>query len=136
MEKLKATHADAWVATASGRGAHLVPLSFAWNGEQILLATKGKSITAQNLRSIGRARVALGTTRDVVLIDASLDGVVARAEQSEVNAESYANQTNWDPRNAGSDFVYLMLRPQRVQVWRETNEIAGRTVMRDGTWID
>jgi hypothetical protein len=125
LEKLNAGRADAWVATASDQAAHLVPLSFAW-----------KSVTARNLRSGGRARIALGTTRDVVMIDASLDRIVAVAEHSDVIAETYAGQADWDPRHAGSDFVYLLLRPQRVQVWREANEIAGRTVMRYGSWID
>jgi hypothetical protein len=136
LEKLNAGRADAWVATASDQAAHLVPLSFAWNGEQLLLATEEKSVTARNLRSGGRARIALGTTRDVVMIDASLDRIVAVAEHSDVIAETYAGQADWDPRHAGSDFVYLLLRPQRVQVWREANEIAGRTVMRYGSWID
>ena len=29
-------------------------------------------------------------------------------------------------------YVFLVLRPVRVQAWREANEIAGRTLMRDG----
>src|SRR5688572_6576528 len=62
LAKLRASRTDAWVATASERGAaHLVPLSFAWNGEQILLATEAASLTTRNLRAGGRARVALGT---------------------------------------------------------------------------
>ena len=136
LERLNETHADAWVATASDQAAHMVPLSFAWNGEQLLLATEEKSVTARNLRSDGRARIALGTTRDVVMIEATLDSIVTVADQSDVIAETYADQADWDPRHAGSGFVYLLLRPQRVQVWREANEIAGRTVMRNGSWID
>jgi hypothetical protein len=31
--------------------------------------------------------------------------------------------------------VFVVLRPRRVQVWREVDEIAGRTIMRDGRWI-
>jgi hypothetical protein len=136
LEKLNAVHADAWVATASGQGAHLVPLSFAWNGEQVLLATEERSASVQNLRSVGSARIALGATRDVVLIEAVLDRIVAVAEAPDVIAEIYAGQADWDPRDAGGDFVFVVLRPVRVQVWREANEIAGRTVMRDGSWVD
>jgi hypothetical protein len=136
LEKLNAIHADAWVATASGRGAHLVPLSFAWDGEQILLATEARSVSVQNLRSVGRARIALGTTRDVVLVEAVVDEIVAVGEPARVLAEAYARQADWDPRDSDGDFVFIVLRPQRVQVWREANEIAGRTVMRDGSWID
>ena len=34
-----------------------------------------------------------------------------------------------------AEYVYLVLRPQRIQVWRESNELAGRTVMRGGAWV-
>lgn len=50
-------------------------------------------------------------------------------------AERYRAQTGWDPRSTRGHFVYLLLRPERVQVWREANEIAGRTVMRSGSWV-
>lgn len=135
LEKLISRHADAWVATASSQAAHLVPLSFAWNGSHLVLATEEKSATTQNLRSTRRARVALGTTRDVVMIEAALDSIVDVADHENTIAETYANQADWDPRTSGSGLVFLLLRPQRVQVWREANEIAGRTVMRNGEWI-
>jgi hypothetical protein len=47
----------------------------------------------------------------------------------------YARQADWDPRSANGQFTYLFLRPDRIQVWREENEIAGRTVMRRGEWL-
>jgi hypothetical protein len=31
--------------------------------------------------------------------------------------------------------VFQVLRPRRIQAWRESNEIPGRTLMRDGTWL-
>ena len=136
LEKLSETHADAWVATASDHAAHLVPLSFAWNGSQLVLATDEKSVTARNLRSRGLARIALGTTRDVVMIEATLDDILHVTDQHETTAATYAEQADWDPRRAGIGYVYLLLRPQRVQVWREVNEIAGRTIMRAGAWVD
>jgi nitroimidazol reductase NimA-like FMN-containing flavoprotein (pyridoxamine 5'-phosphate oxidase superfamily) len=41
---------DAWVATASGDGTpYLVPLSFDWDGETLLLATPTDSPTGRNL---------------------------------------------------------------------------------------
>ncbi len=52
-----------------------------------------------------------------------------------VVAERYAEQADWDPRSAHGDFVYSLLRPQRIQVWREVNEIAHRTVMKGGVWL-
>ena len=30
----------------------------------------------------------------------------------------------------------LVLRPERIQAWRESNELAGRLLMRDGAWLD
>jgi hypothetical protein len=29
----------------------------------------------------------------------------------------------------------VVLRPDRIQAWRESNELAGRLLMRDGTWL-
>ena len=39
------------------------------------------------------------------------------------------------PRTASGDDVYLVLGPERVQVWREAEDLAGRTVMRNGEWV-
>jgi hypothetical protein len=47
---------------------------------------------------------------------------------------AFVAQADWDPRN-GPGYVFLVLRPVRVQAWRESNEIAGRTLMRDGVWL-
>ena len=38
-------------------------------------------------------------------------------------------------REEDSAFTYLVLRPVRIQAWREVNEIEGRTVMADGLWL-
>jgi hypothetical protein len=47
---------------------------------------------------------------------------------------AYVAQADWDPRrDRGS--VFLVLRPVRVQAWREVNEIPGRDLMRDGRWL-
>jgi hypothetical protein len=34
------------------------------------------------------------------------------------------------------EHVYLRLTPQSVQAWRESNELTGRRLMRDGEWLD
>lgn len=135
IETLEAHHGDAWVASASPDGtAHLVPLSYAWDGTHLILATEETAVTTRNIRSSGAARAALGTTRDVVLIDASLESIVAVPDASDEIAEVYAAQSDWDPRRSTGRFVYSRLLPQRIQVWREEHEISGRTVMRDGVW--
>ena len=136
LEKLEATHADVWVATANASGdAHLVPLSFALRADRVMLITAPDSVTARNTVSSGAACLALGGSRDVVMIDAHLDGAEAIDEAPPELMEAYAQQADWDPRSSGGSFVLLLLRPHRVQVWREADEIDGRTVMRDGRWI-
>ena len=51
-------HADAWVASASTDGeAHLVPLSYAWDGTHLILATDETAMTTRNIRSSGAARL-------------------------------------------------------------------------------
>jgi hypothetical protein len=125
---------DVWVATASTAGApHLVPLSLAWVGERVVVAVGATSVTARNLTTSGTARLAVGPTRDVVVIDAVLERSVDVADDDGIG-EAYVAQADWDPRTSPG-FVFLVLRPVRVQAWRQANEIAGRTLMRDGTWL-
>jgi hypothetical protein len=134
LARLNAPVADCWVATADGHEPYLVPLTMAWFDERIVLATARRSPTARNIAAHGRARVGLGPTRDVILIDAVLDAVIPVAEAGAVG-EAYARQNDWDPREAGDSYVFLMLRPEGIQAWREQNEIPGRTLMRDGRWV-
>jgi Pyridoxamine 5'-phosphate oxidase len=134
MAMLATPAIDVWVATASAAGApHLVPVSLAWVGERVVIAVEGTSATARNLTGSGEARVAVGPTRDVTMIDAVLERAVDVAADEALGA-AYVAQADWDPRR-DTGYVFLVLRPVRVQAWREANEIAGRTLMRDGTWL-
>jgi hypothetical protein len=134
--RLEAQMADVWVATASADGvAHLVPLSLGWDGTRVILALESTSLTARNIVASGRARLAAGETRDVVIIDALLDAVVELAEVPQELAAAYVAQAGWDPRTAGEGQIFLILRPDRIQAWREVNELRGRTVMRSGEWL-
>lgn len=136
IEKLEARHADVWVATATESGAaHLVPLSLAWNAGRVMLVTAPDSATARNIVRSRAARLALGGTRDVVMIDARLDEAVALGAATSEVADAFAQQADWDPRSSGGVFVLLLLRPHRIQAWREADEIDGRTLMRDGRWL-
>jgi hypothetical protein len=124
---------DVWVATASADGRpHLVPVSLAWADERAVVAVERSSVTARNLAASGEARLAVGATRDVVMIDAVLERAVDVATDDALGAV-YVAQADWDPRGAAG-YVFLVLRPVRVQAWREVNEMPGRTLMRDGTW--
>jgi hypothetical protein len=136
---LGAAHADVWVASASSDGAaHLVPLSFAWDGTDVIIALQEGSQTARNIVAAARARLGFGTTRDVVMVDAALIARVRAVDAADARVERYAAQSDWDPRalDDRDEYVYLVLRPQRIQVWRESDELAGRTVMRGGSWVD
>ncbi|HEX8081860.1 MAG TPA: pyridoxamine 5'-phosphate oxidase family protein [Jatrophihabitans sp.] len=125
---------DVWVATASAAGApYLVPVSLAWVDERVVIAVDGSSTTARNLTASGQARLGVGPTRDVVMIDAVIEKAVDVAAD-DVLGEAYVAQADWDPRRS-TGYVFFVLRPVRVQAWREANEIAGRTLMRDGTWL-
>lgn len=134
LAKLAAPVADAWVATAEGDKPYLIPLTLAWHDERILLATARTSPTGRNIEACGRARLALGATRDVVMIEAVLEKTVPVGD-SGAAGEAYAEQNDWDPRTAGESYVFLVLRPDKIQAWREVGELAGRTVRRDGAWL-
>lgn len=140
LAKLTAEAADIWVASASvtdagAAQAHLVPLSLAWVDERIVLAMEATSQTARNISAGGKTRLALGPTRDVVMIEAELEQTHEAEDVPARIGEAYAAQSDWDPRAAGVGYQYLVFRPVRIQAWREVNELRGRTIMRDGRWL-
>lgn len=136
LAKLARHGADVWVATASADGhAHLVPLSLGWDGDRVLLAVERRSVTQQNLARSGRARLALGPERDVVMLDAVVVSIIDVDGAPASIGDVYAAQSDWDPRGSSEGYVYVVLAPERIQAWREANEIAGRTLMRGGHWL-
>jgi hypothetical protein len=122
---------DCWVASADERGnAHLVPLSYWWDGQALVLATPRSSATATNLLRAGVVRVGIGPTRDVVLVDGRVtEGV------DEAAADAHAARTGFDARAEPVEYVYLRIVPTEVRAWREANELRGRLLMRDGEWL-
>ncbi|BDM71323.1 hypothetical protein HEK616_48100 [Streptomyces nigrescens] len=127
------TDEDAWVSSASTDGTPwLVPLSFVWHDERLVMATKKNNPTARNLRANGACWVALGPTRDVVLIESTAETVASDALPDDTG-KAFAEKLGWDPRGREA-WVFLVFRPRRILAWREVNEIAGRELMRDGVW--
>src|SRR5262245_65653059 len=126
---------DAWVATAGpASGApHLVPLSFLWDGTTMLIATPSASVTSRNLQATGRARLGIGPTRDLVMIEGTVHAAQAAADIPAGTGDAFAAKTGFDPRQL-TGYLYFRIRPQRIQAWREANELAGRELMRDGQW--
>ena len=122
---------DCWVASADAAGnAYLVPLSYYWDGAVLVLATPRESTTARNLLRAGRARVGIGPTRDVVIVDGAVtEGV------DEATADAHSEHTGFDARTEPEDYVYLRLAPTEIRAWREADELAGRLLMRAGRWL-
>ncbi|QEV22067.1 pyridoxamine 5'-phosphate oxidase family protein [Streptomyces alboniger] len=126
---------DVWVASASPGGApHLVPLSFDWDGETLLLATPLDSPTGGNLTATRTARLALGRTRDVTTIEGDVEVLEMDALPRE-RGDRFAARTGFDPRRSGPQYRWFRVTPRRVQAWREVNEMSGRELMRDGRWL-
>ncbi|MEW1657344.1 MULTISPECIES: pyridoxamine 5'-phosphate oxidase family protein [unclassified Streptomyces] len=124
---------DAWISTATADGAPtLVPLSFVWHQEQLVMSTKGVNITVRNLAARGESWVAIGHTRDVVLLHCTAE-VLANDALPQEAADALATKLGWNPRGR-EPWVFLRFTPQRMLVWREANELAGRELMRDGVW--
>jgi hypothetical protein len=66
LSKLKAVGSDVWVATASNAGAaHLVPLSYAWNDDRVVVAAEGQSVSVRNICESARTpRIRANARRD------------------------------------------------------------------------
>ena len=126
---------DLWVASADEHGgAYLVPLSFYWDDATLTIATPRVSRTAVNLLRARSARVALGHTRDVVMVEGQVEELPVGPDPPLEDAHAHA--TGFDLRTEHEDYVYLRIRPQSIQAWREANELAGRQLMRHGRWLD
>ncbi len=73
LAKLHAHNADVWTASAAssdgGTAPCLVPLSLAWIDELVVVALEAALRTARNILESSVARLGLGPTRDVVIID-------------------------------------------------------------------
>lgn len=128
--------ANVWVSTAAPDGTpHLVPLSLAWDGARLLVATPTSTPTVRNAAATGRARAALESTGDVVIVDAEAE-VVALSDAGADIVATYVQRVGWDPRHEGGEWSLVVLTPRRVQAWSTPAEIDGRTIMRDGVWLD
>jgi nitroimidazol reductase NimA-like FMN-containing flavoprotein (pyridoxamine 5'-phosphate oxidase superfamily) len=127
---------DAWVATADPESGvpYLVPLSFLWDGRTVLVATPASSPTGRNLQASGRVRLGIGPTRDVVMIEGTVQAVAATEITQEVG-DAFAAKTGFDPRRLSGPYLYFRIQPELVQAWREANELQGRDLMRGGHWL-
>ena len=98
---------DVWVASASMDGApYLVPLSFDWDGEALLVGTPTDSPTGRNRPPPG----SFGWARP-------------------------RPHTGFDPRALATPYRWYRISPRRIQAWRQVNEMPERELMRDGRWF-
>jgi len=126
---------DLWVASASADGApHLVPLSFDWDGEALLLATPTDSPTGRNLATTRTVRLGLGGTRDVTMIEGDVEVIEIDALPQE-RGDRFAARSGFDPRPLRTPYSWFRVTPRRIQAWREVNELPDRELMRDGQWL-
>jgi hypothetical protein len=110
-----------------------VPLSFLWDGITMLIATPSASATSRNLQATGRARLDIGPTRDLVLIEGTVEEAQAATDIPPETGDAFVAKTGFDPRQL-TGYLYFRIHSQRIQAWREDNELAGRELMRDGQW--
>jgi pyridoxamine 5'-phosphate oxidase-like protein len=126
---------DLWVASASPDGApYLVPLSFDWDGEALLVATPRDSRTGRNLAATGLVRLGLGPTRDVTMIEGEVEVLEIDALPRE-RGDHFAERTGFDPRTEAQPYRWFRIPPRRMQAWREADELPDRELMRDGRWL-
>jgi hypothetical protein len=126
------TDVDAWVSTAALDGTpYLMPLSFLWNGETLLLSTFGNNPTARNLRENPVLQLTLDRTRDVVHVTGtSLEAV----DLTVAEGNAFAEKTGFDPRPL-TNYPFFRITPVRIQAWREVNELQDRVLMDNGMWL-
>jgi Pyridoxamine 5'-phosphate oxidase len=125
---------DLWAATASADGApYLVPLSFDWDGEALLIATPASSPTGRNLAATRTVRLGLGETRDVTMIEGDVEVLETDALPRE-QGDRFVARAGFDPRPLAG-YRWFRVRPRRIQAWREVDELEDRELMRDGRWL-
>ena len=123
------------MASASADGApYLVPLSFDWDGEALLMATPKDSPTGRNLAASRAVRLALGHTRDVSVIDGEVEVLEIDALAQELS-NGFVARTGFDPRAEAAPYRWFRIFPRRIQAWREANELPDRELMRHGRWL-
>ena len=82
-----------------------------------------------------QARLAIGETRDVLIVDAEVK-IVPIAEADPSVSDAFLKRNGWDPRLAATEMVYFTMTPLSMQAWSSEEELTGRTIMRDGKWIE
>ena len=116
---------DAWVASADADGeAYITPLSYVWDGATFVMATVESGLTGRNLAARDRVRFAIGETRDVIIVEGTVETFTLATVPTDL-ADAFAAKL-WDARRDPKPPVYFRITPRRIQAWREVNELTGR----------
>ena len=75
----------------------------------------------------------IGPTRDVIVIDGTASAIPA-PEIPEADGDAFAVKTDFDPREEPEPYAYFRIVPRGSRRGAESNELAGRVIMRDGRW--
>jgi hypothetical protein len=122
---------DAWVSTASPDGTpYLMPLSFLWSDDTLLLSTARTNPTGRNLLANPVVQLTVGEVRDVIHVA----GTVEVVEPTDAEGEAFAVKAGFDPRPL-PNYPFFRVTPTRIQAWREVNELKDRVLMDDGVWV-
>ena len=132
---------DVWVATASegysSPHPHLVPLSLGWIDERVVIAVEASSVTARNITTHRRARLAIGSDSRCGADRFGAPPLVVDGRRPLLRRRRLRHAGR-----LGSPRVWRWLRLPRVASrahpgvpHREANEIAGRTSMCAGRWL-
>jgi hypothetical protein len=122
---------DAWVSTASPDGTpYLMPLSFLWSDDTLLLSTARTNPTARNLLANPVVQLTVGEVRDVI----HLTGTVEVVEVADAEGEAFATKAGFDPRPL-PNYLFFRVSPMKIQAWREVNELKDRVLMDNGAWL-
>jgi hypothetical protein len=116
LRMVPGTEKDIWVASASAAGeAYLIPLTFYWDGTRLTVATPKRSKTARNLQRAGVARMALSPTRDVMIIEGTLEFIAA--DEDDELAAAHTEAAGFDARHSGQEYVYIRMTGERRMNW-------------------
>ena len=67
------------------------------------------------------------------MIEGTVDSAQAATDIPTGTGDAFAAKTGFEPREL-TGYLYFHIRPQRIQAWREADELEGRELMRDGQW--
>ena len=99
------------MASASPDGVpYLVPLSFDWDGEALLIATPANSPTGRNLATTRTVRLGLGHTRDVSMIEGEVEVLEIDALPQE-RGDQFAARAGFDPRALATPYRWFRITP-------------------------